>query len=133
MKIKHLNSYTLKEFKEMVEFGRDEPFNSVVIVPTDNIHDSGFRCMKFILVRNGGIVGAVGGGCDVVNPNGIGNYGRYESSSDFARKITLGMVPYMGISMDCLKRSRCVRIMLSGLYRCDDFIGSNFQFYKAEI
>ena len=123
-----LNDYTLKEFKRMKGFGKDELFNSVVIVPTDDIHDSGFRCMKFILVRDCKIVGVVGGGSDVVCPNGIGNFGKYDN--DFVSRIASRKLPYIGLSMDCLRRSRCVRIMLHGLYQCDDFIGSDFSFYK---
>lgn len=45
-------------------------FSQVIIIPTDNIHDSGFRCMKYILLKweNGlNVVGVVGGYSDVIH------------------------------------------------------------------
>ena len=74
---KKLNEYTLEEFREMELFGEDSLFNNVVIVPMDELHDSGYRGMKFILCEHGDIVGAVGGWSDVVHPNGIGNHGLF--------------------------------------------------------
>lgn len=106
-----LNDYTLEEFREMEHFGKDSEFNSLIIVPTENIHDSGFRCMKFILLDNNKIVGVVGGNSDVVHPNGIGNYCK--------------------LSMDCLTTSGCVRLILKDKYKCDYFILSDFEFRKS--
>ena len=126
MNLDTLNKMSLQELKDMDPFGGRENFNSVVIVPVDALHDSGFRCMKFILVRDGEVVGCVGGWCDTVQPNGIGNTGR-----DW-RKYLRGLVPYMGMSMDCLAGSGCVRIMMYKLCSCADFIGSDFMFYLEE-
>jgi hypothetical protein len=120
---KNLNEYTLEEFREMELFGEDCLFNNVVIVPMNELHDySGYRCMKFILCHKGVIVGAVGGWCDVVHPNGIGNHGL---SGDWS------VTPNIGLHIDCLKGSGCVRLMMNGLYECDDFICSDFIFYKT--
>ena len=119
---KKLNEYTLEEFREMELFGEDCLFNNVVIVPMNELHDSGYRCMKFILCHNGDIVGAVGGWCDVVHPNGIGNHGL---SYDWRA------TPDIGLSIDCLAGSGCARLMMNGLYKCSDFIGSDFIFYKT--
>ena len=119
---KNLNEYTLEEFREMELFGEDCLFNNVVIVPMNELHESGYRCMKFILCHNGDIVGVVSGWSDVVHPNGIGNHGR---SYDW--HITQNI----SLSIDCLVGSGCVRLMMIGLYECDDFIGSDFIFYKT--
>lgn len=97
--MKGLNLITLKEFQAMENFGQSEIFNDVVIVPTDEIHDSGFRCMKFILVRRGKVVGCVSGWSDVVHPNGIGNFG-----SSFNPAINATMIPRMDLRIDCLKQ-----------------------------
>lgn len=126
MNLDTLNKMSLQELKDMEPFGLRETFNSVVIVPTDDLHDSGFRCMKFILVRDGEVVGCVGGGCDTVQPNGIGNRGRD------CQNYICGFIPYMGMSMDCLAGSGCVRIMMYKLCSCADFIGSDFMFYLEE-
>lgn len=118
---KSLNEYTIKEFREMELFGEDCLFNNVVIVPMNELHEySGYRCMKFILCRNGDIVGAVSGWSDIVHPNGIGNHGLFYDSD---------VIPYIGLSIDCLVGSGCVRLMMCGLYKCSDFIGSDFVFY----
>ncbi len=46
-------------------------FKNIIIIPTDEIHDSGFRCMKFVLIKwNNGfyeVVGVVGGYSDVLH------------------------------------------------------------------
>ena len=123
-----INDCTLEEFRRIENFGENALFDNVIIVPMDDIHDSGFRCMKFVLMKGRELVGAVGGGSDVICPNGIGNYGKYDNG--YVQRVASGKIPYIGLSMDCLRESGCVRIMLHGLYKCDDFIGSDFQFYK---
>ena len=124
--MKDLNAYTLQEFLDMPTEKPTETFASVIIVPTDEIHDSGFRCMKFILTDGDQIVGVVNTGSDVVWPNGVGNYGRNRLGGFMQR------IPYMGLHMDCLTESRCVRIMLSKKCVLNDFIGSDFIFYTVE-
>ena len=119
---KNLNEYTIEEFREMELFGEYCLFNNVVIVPMNELHDSGYRCMKFILCTHGDIVGAVSGWSDVVHPNGIGNRGL---SNDWS------VTQRIGLRIDCLKGSGCVRLMMDGLYKCSDFIGSDFIFYKT--
>ena len=124
--MKDLNEITLKEFQDMECFGQNETFNDVIIVPTDDIHDSGYRCMKFILVRRREIVGCVGGGCDVVHPNGIGNMG-LPLNLDMYRQ---GFIPALNMSIDCLKESGCVRLMFGdNALKCEEFICSDFLFY----
>lgn len=124
--MKDLNEITLQEFLEMPSKKPDRPFTSVVIVPTDEIHESGFRCMKFILAFNGEIVGVVYTCSDVVWPNGIGNRGKYWTAENFER------VPYTGLHIDCLAESRCVRIIVDKPCVLDDFIGSDFIFYTVD-
>lgn len=126
---KDLNEYTLKEFQEMEEFDLKKPFRWVIIVPMDDVHDSGYRCMKFIVGDGYDIYGVIYTGSDVVNPNGIGNYGK---TMDLTSAIRRGLVPYIGLSMDCLVGSNCVRLMMSKACELDSFIGSNFIFYAME-
>lgn len=119
---KDLNDITLKEFQSMENFGQTEIFNDIIIVPMDDVHDSGYRCMKFILVRRGEIVGCVGGGCDVVRPNGIGNMGLYPNFDMYR--------PALNVSIDCLRESGCVRLMFrDNALKCEEFICSDFMFY----
>lgn len=124
--MKDLNDITLKEFQDMECFGQTETFNNVIIVPTDDIHDSGYRCMKFVLVRGREIVGCVGGYSDVVHPNGIGNMGLYPNFDMYRQ----GFIPAMRLTIDCLKESSCVRLMFGGnALKCEEFILSDFLFY----
>lgn len=90
--MKSLNDYTLEELRAIENFGENEEFSAFVIVPMEELHDSGYRCMKFILERDGDIVGAVSGWSDVVHVNGIGGYGE-----NFRQTIVSGMVPVVGM------------------------------------
>lgn len=45
-------------------------YDNIIIIPTADMHDSGFRCMKYILLKweNGlNVVGVVGGYSDVIH------------------------------------------------------------------
>lgn len=124
--MKLLNDYTLEELRAIENFGEQEEFNAFAIVPMEELHDSGYRCMKFILERDNDIVGAVSGWSDVVHVNGIGGYGE-----DFKQTMVSGMVPVVGMSMDCLPKSGCVRFFCdrSKIMKAETFIGSDFIFY----
>lgn len=124
---KPLTEYTKKEFLEMKNFGPEGLFTSIVIVPTNDKHDSGYRCMKFILIGNDGIVGVVSGWSDVVHINGIGGYGK-----DYKSSLYSGMTKRVGWSIDCLTKSRCLRLFSNVECSADEFIGSDFCFYVEE-
>lgn len=124
--MKSLNDYTLEELRAIEIFGEQEEFNAFAIVPVEELHDSGYRCMKFILERDGDIVGAVSGWSDVVHVNGIGGYGE-----NFEQTIKSGRIPVVGISMDCLPKSGCIRFFCGSAWvmKPESFIGSDFIFY----
>ena len=104
-------------------------FKGFVIVPTGELHDSGFGCMKFILTLHDIIVGAVGGGCDVVNLNGIGGYGLNWQKSFTDRKV-----PVIDWSIDLLPKSGCLRVFSSHkLMLRNGFIGSDFEVYDGGV
>ena len=125
--MKFLKEYTLEEFQNMENFGIQNLFDSVIIVPMNELHESGYRCMKFILCDSNNIVGVVSGWSDVVHPNGIGNYGR-----KFMNSSETDLVPNMHLSIDCLSKSGCVRLMMAGKYKCERYINSDFYFYKEK-
>ena len=124
--MKDLNDITLEDFQSMENFGQTETFNDIIIVPMDDIHDNGYRCMKFILIRRSEIVGCVGGGSDVVHPSWISNMGLYPDLNMYAK----GFIPAMDMTIDCLKESGCVRLMFGdNALKCEEFILSDFLFY----
>ena len=123
---KDLCSYTRQEFLDMENFITEKPFRGIVIVPTDELHDSGFLCMKFILVNRGEIVGVVSGWSDVMHIDGIGGYGKVPAAS-----IRTQLTKRVGWSVDCLPGSGCLRLFSDAECELEDrgFIGSDFCFY----
>lgn len=121
---KNINEMTKKEFLEIANFIPKEPFNSIIIVPTNYTHDSGYQCMKYIFTgTNQKIVGALGGGSDVIHINGIGGYGK---NPDYKKRIVMAH----DLRIDCLPKSKCVRLFSDEELELDSFFcGSDFIFY----
>lgn len=73
-------------------------FTSMVIVPEKGeLHDSGYRCMSFVLCQHGKPFARVGGGSDVLHLEGIGGAA--------LRNLTEGSQPrdpFVAWSIDCL-------------------------------
>ena len=107
-----LNAYTmtLEELQNLEPFGDlTQKFNGVVIIPTEQEHDSGYQCMKFAFLGKFCEIKAVaGGGSDVVHLNGTGGYG-----IDFTQAIKTGVTPVIDWSIDCLPKSHCIRLFNS--------------------
>lgn len=127
--MKNLNDYTLEELRAIENFGEQEEFSAFAIVPMEELHESGYRVMKFILERDGKIVGAVSGWSDMVHVNGIGGYGAY--GDDFMSALKSQMTPRVAIRLDCLPTSGCIRFFCDrdSIMKAEDFIGSDFIFY----
>lgn len=119
--MKSVIEYSLKELKDLPITPLSEivnqPYNQIIIVPTENIHDSGYLCMKYVLVEVGKeyppkIVGVVGGWSDVLH---------------------LGWVTKEApkANIDCLPNSECLRLILYENCLVPDFIGSDFYVIEA--
>jgi hypothetical protein len=84
----------------------EEPFDSIVILPTKYIHDAGFRCMDFVGIRNFKPVCRLSGCSDIIHFDGIGGFGY--------RWINKGGVPtttpVKDWNIDCLPTSGLLRI-----------------------
>ena len=75
-------------------------FSSLVIIPMDYAHDSGWMCMDFVAVdKEGEPICKLSGCSDVLNLDGIGGYGRYE---DWRNGEIPKLVEPKGWSIDCL-------------------------------
>ena len=73
---------TKEDFEKVLERGgwsRDiGEFSSLVIIPLDYAHDSGFMCMDFVAVsEEGEPICRLSGCSDVLNLDGIGGYGNW--------------------------------------------------------
>ena len=107
----------------------EEPFNGFILIPTGEVHDSGYGCMKFILLNHDKIVGCVGGGSDVVALNGIGGYGGYDEIAK--ESIRTRKVPVIDWSIDLLPNG-LFRVYTSKNLKIDGMVLSTFQVVDAE-
>lgn len=117
---------TREEFEKLDYFEPTDEFNGVVIIPTDEMHDSGFKCMKFALMNHSEVVGCVGGGSDIIHLNGIGGYGQY--GIEYETAVRTNMVKRINWDIDCLPNG-LLRLFCSGKLKIDDFICSDFNLY----
>lgn len=69
-------------------------FDSILIVPTDDIHDSGYRCMQHVLCKGSEAVKRIYRGSDVIHIDGIGGYGIFNG-------YIPEVVKPVGWSIDC--------------------------------
>lgn len=84
------------------------PFKSIVIIPTDERHDSGWQCMEFVGVdENMEPVVRMSGCSDVINIDGIGGYGQWNDEIPRSR-------PIQAWSIDCLPKSGYLRLFCNG-------------------
>lgn len=115
-----------EDFQKIPSVELPQTFDSFVIVPTDELHDSGWGCMKFVLLSKREIVGSVGGWADVIHFDGIGGYGRW---SDWVPTKTVPTkIPPKGWSIDCLPCGY-LRVFAQGALSTDNWFGSDFSVY----
>jgi len=80
MKITEMSKEDFEKVPERTHF--DEQiglFNSLVILPMDYLHDSGYKCMDFVAVNEHDEPICKLSGCsDVLHLDGIGGYGKYD-------------------------------------------------------
>jgi hypothetical protein len=108
--MKNINLWTRKEFEALPCRGWNEDigeFDSLVVLPKRHIHDSGFRCMDFIAVKDNVPFIRLSGCSDVIHVDGIGGMG-YNWVEKYGKCPDL--VPPSGWSIDCLKTSGLLRM-----------------------
>lgn len=108
--MKSIIDYTLEELKELPydtdSLVRGKKYNQIIIVPTNELHDSGYICMKYVLIKIGmkyppEVVAVVGGYSDALHISVKAN-------------------------IDCLPNSKCLRVILFEDMTVPYFIGSDF-------
>lgn len=106
-----INEMTRKELEALPHRQCNEEIecDSIIIIPgrARDLHDSGYRCMDCVAVRNGEPICLLAGGSDVLHINGIGGYG-YRWVKRYA--TVPKSVPPIGWSIDCLPKSGLLRI-----------------------
>lgn len=106
---KCIDRMTRKEFEALPCRKWDEDigeFDTLVILPTRHIHDSGYRCMDFIACVGSKAIIRLSGCSDVIHLDGIGGYGKWSGAIPESIKIK-------GWSIDCLRTSGLLRLFSS--------------------
>lgn len=114
---RNLNDMTRAEF-EILPFrtkwdSEEELFDSLIILPGRDIHDSGYRCMDFVGIRDGKPICRLTGCSDVVHIEGIGGFG-YKWLEKYGKCPE--KVDVVGWNFDCLRKSGLLR-MFSGSHQ----------------
>lgn len=99
--ILNISTATKEEFENLDYFYPTNEFNGVVIIPTNELHDSGYGCMKFALTNNGKVVGCVGGYSDVIHLNGIGGNDKFGLEIEARVKWRIDCLPCGLIRLFC--------------------------------
>lgn len=108
-KVKDINEMTIKEFRNLPGRNWDEDielFDQIIILPCtlkDGLHDSGYRLIDFVAVKDGIPLCRLSGCSDVINLCGIGGYNQGKSVYTNQRW-----------NMDCLSKSGLLRLWCDG-------------------
>ena len=108
-KLKCITECTKKELESLSnrKYGEDIGlFDSLIILPTKDIHNSGYRCMSFVAVKDGIPICLLSGCSDVVHIDGIGGGGK-------GYKYNTLQMP-KAWSIDCLAKSGLLNIWVDG-------------------
>ena len=129
----NVNKMTRKQFEELPE---REKWNDVVIcdsivmIPGKSrpLHDSGYRCIDFVAVKDDVPICRLSGCSDVVHIDGIGGYG-FDWLNKY-RKVP-SLVEPSGWNIDCLPKSGLFRMWCNGEIACGPGM-SSFEIERKE-
>lgn len=128
----NVQQMTRKDFEALPERDWQEDigeFDCLIILPATRatqLHDSGYRYIDYVAVRNNEAVCRLDSGSDVLHLDGIGGHG-YKWLERYG--TVPATVPPSGWRIDCLKKSGLLRIWPnSGRMVCGDAL-SSFELY----
>ncbi len=109
------------------EWSKEEAdLDAIVVIPLRRKHDSGFRCMNFVAIRDRKPICLLSGCSDVIHFDGIGGYG-YDWLN---RSHTVPrLVSPKDFNIDCLSRSGLLRIFSSSYLLIAGSSLSSFELY----
>ena len=134
MEIKEIDIMTAskKDFQSLPyrEWNEDVgEFDSLVILPTKRKHDSGYRVMDCIAVREGKAFCKLTGCSDAIHIDGIGGYGK---DWVYKYKGCPKMVPSADWNIDCLPKSGLLNLWCRKKLTAGDALSSFEIFHKEE-
>ena len=128
---KPIEKWTRKDFEALpVRDWQEEvgEFDSLVILPTRSMHDSGFRLMDFVAIKKSIPFIRLSGCSDVIHLDGIGGYGHNWREENGGLPVSI--VP-KGWSIDCLKTSGLLRIFSDDTLKAGTAL-SSFDLYAIK-
>ena len=131
----NVNKMTRKEFDALRSRGWNEDigvFDILIILPgrIKDMHDSGYRCMDFVAVKDGEPICRLSGCSDVIHIEGVSGYGK-----GWVQKYggVPKLVPPAAWNIDCLPKSGLLRMFtFSHKMSCGDAL-SSFDIYSEEL
>lgn len=121
---KSFELWTRKEFEALPyrEWNEEIVCDSLVILPTRRMHDSGFRCMDFVAIRGNKPICRCSGCSDVIHLGGIGGNNYAFNKQGIPKKTAW--------SIDCLKSSGLLRVFCDHKLVLGSALSSFEIFYK---
>lgn len=127
MKEKTFERWTRKDFEALPDISelneKPEIADSLVILPTRRLHDSGYRIMHFAVIVNNKPVCKMMGCSDVMKIGGTAGYNG---------KATFSQIVPVGWSIDCLATSGLLRLFCDTRIRLTPPL-STFDVYYLDI
>ncbi len=128
--MKDIKTMTRQDFKKLPYAKWDEEIicDSLIILPSRSLHDSGYRCLSFVVVKDGKPLCLISGGSDVIHIEGIGGFGdrwleKYNECPD--------LVPPTEWGVDCLAKSGLLRLFCRGKIKCGLAL-SSFEIFQVK-
>lgn len=123
------NMSSIEDFQKLEPFKPTSKFNGFVVIPTDEMHDSGYQMMKVVLLDHWKVVGCIDCGCDVIHLNGIGGYGKY--GEKYNERVQTKTAPATDWCIDMTPKG-VVRVFCSRELEIDDLPLSSLQLWIKE-
>lgn len=124
--VKDLNDYTLEELLSVPDMEWNEirnDFDSLILVPTEQVHDTGFRCMEFVGCIGETPVAKMSGCSDIVHIGGIGGFNKFPIGSR--------IIP-VGWSIDCLNKTGLMRLFVDPTHKLENSSAlSSFEIFAS--
>ena len=126
-----INKMTRKEFEALPfreDWCKEIICDSIILLPQRTLHDSGYRHLDFVAVRDNEPVCKLSGRSDVIHLDGIGGFGYNWSKGGHVPDI----ISVSGWNMDCLPKSGLLRLFCNNKHILCGAALSSFEVYAVK-